>query len=112
MRVPFLDTDRNTEDWRERRKQELARVRVRWDRADRQTTNFNGFMEEDRFVALSDAQAVLIAIGALEEDELGEQAQAEEFAVDRVAAKLGWPIKQTLDGVCSLEERGFVEVCH
>jgi hypothetical protein len=67
-------------------------------------------MESDGFVTLGDGQAVLIAIGALEEDERDETVRAESFSIDRIAAKLGWSIGRTLDGLSLLRERELVEV--
>lgn len=110
IRAPFLDADWKSDEWRERRDQELVQVRARWDRSDRETTHFNDFMGEDRFVTLGDGQAVLVAIGALEEDELREAIQAESFSVSRIAAKLGWSIERTLDGLSLPRERELVEV--
>lgn len=111
IRIPFLDADRDTDEWRERREQELVRVRARWDRSEFDgTTRFNDYMQEDGFVTLGDGQAVLVAIGALEEDELQEAVQAESFQLDKIAAKLGWSIDRTLDGLSLSRERELVEV--
>lgn len=110
LRVPFMDADHGSAEWRARREQELVYVRARWDRSDRESTAFNDFMQKDRFVGLGDGQAVLVAIGALEEDELAETAQGDSFCVARIAAKLGWPIGRTLDGLSLLQERELVEL--
>lgn len=111
MRVPFMDADHNTDEWRERREEELAQVSARWDSSQFDgTSRFNEVMQEDRFALLGEGQAVLVAIGALEEDELRESVQAESFSVARIAAKLGWSIDRTLDGLSHLRERDSVEV--
>jgi hypothetical protein len=108
IRVPFLDPDFKTGQWKERRQEELVQVSARWDRSDRRTTGFNKFIQQDAFVALGDGQAVLVAIGALEEDELREAVRADSFSVAAVAAKLGWSIGRTLDGLSLLRERELV----
>jgi hypothetical protein len=75
------------------------------------TTNFNGFTQEDQFVTLADGQAVLVAIGALEEDEAAggpPTLRSEAFSVADIAGKLGWSIGRTLDGLSPLKEREFV----
>ena len=110
IRTPFLDAGFKTEGWQELRSEELVYVRARWDRSDHKSTNFNGFMGEDRFVMLGDGQAVIVALGALEEDQLAEPVQGEIFSVCALAAKLGWPIGRTLDGLSHLRERELVEV--
>ena len=110
FRAPFLDADHPSDEFRERRAQELVQVSARWDRSDRDTTRFNEYMLEDRFVTLGDGQAVLVALGALEEDESAEAVQAESFQLDRIAAKLGWSIGRTLDGLSHLRERELVAV--
>lgn len=110
FRTPFLDDDRDTEEWRRRREQELRHVRARWDGSEiGEQTRFTEFMQEDRFAALSDGQAVLVALGALVEDEAREELQ-ESFSVCEIAAKLGWSIGRTLDGLSHLRERELVEV--
>jgi hypothetical protein len=111
MRTPFLDADFKSEEWREQREQELVRVRALWDHSQISgTTRFNEYMREDAFVLLGDGQAVLVAIGALEEDEQHEAVQAESFSVAAIAAKLGWSIGRTLDGLSLSRERELVEI--
>lgn len=112
FRVPFMDEDHGTDEWRARRREELVYLSARWDRSDRETTNFNGFMQEDRFGTLADGQAILVAIGALEEDEAGgpPHLKSEAFNVADIAGKLGWPIGRTLDGLSLSRERELVEV--
>lgn len=111
MRFPFLDEDHGSDEWRELRKEELVYVSARWDHSVVGVrTAFNEFMQQDRFVTLGDGQAVLVAIGALEEDEVGQATKAEIFSIARIAGKLGWTIGRTLDGLSLSRERELVEV--
>lgn len=112
IRFPFLDADKGTDEWRERLSEELTYIGARWDRSDRTTTNFNGFMQDDHFVELADGHAVLVAIGALEEDEAEgpPPLRSEAFSVADIAGKLGWPIGRTLDGLSLPIERELVDV--
>lgn len=102
MRAPFLDADNDTEEWRSRRHDEMARIRLVVEkRLGDRTTNFNGFMQEDHFVTMGDGQAVVVAIGALQEDDGGD-------TIAHIAAKLGWSIDRTLDGLSHGFERGLL----